>query len=390
MRVLAFATTSLDGAAELGDAVPSTGLDLLGLQALMDPPRSEAVTAVADCRDAGIAVKMITGDHRVTAAAIGRELGLESARALGGDDLDDLSDAELRRVAREVDVFARVAPEHKLRLVRALQASGEVVGMTGDGVNDAPALRQAEVGVAMGASGTARRRVFDNIVKALAFALPTNVGEGLIILVAVLFFPFAAGEPLLPVEPVQILWINLVATVSLALPLAFEAIEPGVMRRPPRRPGTPVLSGLVSTRTVYVALLMTAAAIVLFLLGYDASLDGGASRTEAIATAQTQTVTMIVVFQILYLVTCRSLTGSIREVGLTSNPSVFVGVAVLLALQAGFVYLPVMNDLFHSTPLDPAGWGVAALAALPVLPVVAAEKRWRRRNRPMPDDEGHG
>jgi magnesium-transporting ATPase (P-type) len=259
------------------------------------------------------------------------------------------------------------------------------------------------IGVAMGRSGTSvareaadvvltddnfasiqaaveeGRRVYDNLVKALAFVLPTNLGEGLLILIAILAFPITGGEALLPASPVQILWINLVAAVTLALPLAFEAMEPDLMRRGPRPPGEPLLSRFVITRTVTVALLMTGAATTLFLLHRQGTLDAGSDDALALAEAQTVVVTMIVLFQILYLLQSRTRTRRVREIGWTTNPYVFAGVALLLLLHAGFVYLPIMHELFGSAPLDAIAWAEATLAALVVLPAVAADKAWRRR-----------
>ena len=386
MRVLAVAEKRATTLAELDD-----GFRLLGLAALVDPPRESALTAVGACRAAGVDVKMITGDHVSTAAAIAARFGL-AGRALTGRELDRLDDAEFGRVAGTATVFARVAPEHKLRLVRALQADGQVVAMTGDGVNDAPALKQADIGVAMGESGTAAareaadvvltdddfasieaaveegRHVFDNIQKAIAFVLPTNLGEALIVLVAVLAFPFVDGVPRLPVEPTQILWVNLIATVTLALPLAVEAIEPGVMSRPPRPPRTPVIGRLLIVRTVIVSLLMTVAALLLFELRDD----------------QTIVVTTIVLFQVFYLLECRSLRHSIFHVGLWTNPWALAGIAGVLALQVAFIYAPPMNDVFGSAPLSAADWVLALAAAATVLPVVGIEKWWRRRDRSFP------
>jgi magnesium-transporting ATPase (P-type) len=398
LRVLAVGRrrgAAVDGPLDDGE------LSLLGLVALLDPPREEIVGAIEACHGAGIAVKMITGDHAATAAAIGRELDIVGqAPPMTGAEIDTSSEEELRDRVRVTDVFARVAPEHKLRLVRALQASGAVIAMTGDGVNDAPALRQADVGVAMGQAGTAAakeaadivlgddnfatiraaieegRRVYDNLVKALAFALPTNVGEGLIVLVAVLTFPVVNGQPILPIEPVQILWINLVATVALALPLALEAQEPGLMRRPPRDPGERLLSRFVAIRTVYVGALMAATAIVLFLL---AAPPDAAAGSPALAKAQTLAVTSVAFFQIFYLLTCRTLTAPVRSIGWTSNPSVYAGIAVLLVLQVGFVHLSVMQALFRTADLAPTDWLLAAGAGAVVVPVVVAEKAWRRR-----------
>ena len=383
------------------DAPLEHDLRLLGLVGLIDPPREQVVEAIQACHEAGIAVKMITGDHAATAAAIGRELGIEGqAPPMTGAEIAASSDDELRARVRTTNVFARVAPEHKLRLVQALQAGGAVTAMTGDGVNDAPALRQADIGVAMGRAGTAAakeaadivlgddnfatiraaveegRRVYDNLVKALAFALPTNVGEALIVLVAVLAFPVVDGEPILPIEPVQILWINLVATVSLALPLAFEAHEPGLMQRPPRDPDEQLLSRFVMVRTVYVGALMAASAVVLFLLNVPA---GATSGTPEIAHAQTLAVTSVAFFQIFYLVACRTLTAPVRSIGWTSNPYVFGGVGLLLVLQAGFVHLPALQTLFRTSDLTAADWILAAAVGALVVPVVSAEKAWRRR-----------
>lgn len=383
------------------------GIRLLGLIAMIDPPRTEVIEAIDACHLAGVEVKMITGDHPATASAIGRELGIVgTSPALTGPEIAALPDEDLRARVHSAAVFARVSPEHKLRLVRAMQADGAVIAMTGDGVNDAPALRQADIGVAMGKAGTAAakdaadivlgddnfatiraaieegRRVYDNLVKALAFALPTNVGEGLVILVAVLAFPVVGGQPILPIEPVQVLWINLVATVTLALPLAFEAKEPGLMSRPPRNPRDPLLSRFVITRTIYIGVLMCAVAVALFLVA-GGSLTGATRPDPAvIAEAQTLAVTALALFQVFYLLTCRTLKAPARSVGWWSNPYVFAGIAVLLVLQAGFMYLPFMRDLFGTAPLSAGQWALATAAGAVVVPVVAFEKLVRRRRSP--------
>lgn len=405
LRVLAFAAKPVPSQQRtLVPADLSDGFELLGLQGMIDPPRPEAITAIAQCQAAGIAVKMITGDHHGTAAAIGRQLGLvQDGKVVTGRELAAMEPAALAQAATQHHVFARVAPEHKLRLVEALQAQHHIVAMTGDGVNDAPALKRANIGVAMGITGTAvskeaadivltddnfasivaaveeGRRVYDNLIKSLAFVLPTNLGEALVILVAVLFFPFVQGEPLLPVQPVQILWINLVATVALALPLAFEAHEPDIMRRRPRAPGQPLLSRFVVMRTIVVALLMTAGAIGLFLYDYYLELEMGYSPAESLAEAQTVAVTTIIMFQIFYLLNCRSLKDAIWDIGWFSNWTVFVGIGLLLVLQLGFVYLPAMNQLFASAPLSWWGWAKATGAGLVIVPVIAVEKLWRKR-----------
>ncbi|HEX6359263.1 HAD-IC family P-type ATPase [Actinophytocola sp.] len=390
MRVLALCRRSdADGSTVLDDR----RLELLGLVALIDPLRPEVPDAVAACHRAGVSVKMITGDHAATAAAIGRDLGIAGdGPPMTGAEIAALSEDELRRRVRTTDVFARVAPEHKLKLVRALQAGGAVTAMTGDGVNDAPALRQADIGVAMGRAGTAAakeaadivlgddnfatikaaieegRRVYDNLVKALTFVLPTNVGEALIVLVAVLTFPVVGGLPVLPVEPVQILWINLVATVSLALPIAFEAREADSMSRPPRAPNEPLLSRFVVTRTVYVGVLMAAVAIALFLVAGPET-----------ARAQTLAVTSVAFFQIFYLLMCRTMTAPVRSIGWTSNRYVFVGIGLLLVLQIAVVHLPFLQAVFRTEDLSLRQWTLAAAAGAVVVPVVAMEKYLRRR-----------
>jgi Ca2+-transporting ATPase len=411
MRVLAVADRELRPGEVLSEATLGGGCRFLGLLGMIDPPRPEAMAAVRSSQRAGIVVKMITGDHRLTAETIGRQLGLRVGDgAVTGARIERMDDAELRATAMSADIFARVAPEHKLRLVRALQAEHQVVAMTGDGVNDAPALKQADIGVAMGITGTAvsqeaadlvltdddfatitaaveeGRRVFDNLIKALAFVLPTNLGLALILTFAVMFFPFDAltNELLLPMAPTQLLWINLVATIALALPLALEAPEPDLMERPPRDPDAPVLSRFVLSRTVLVGLLMAAGAIGLFLFEYDGALTRGEEQAAALAEAQTMAVTTVVLFQAFYLLNCRSLRDSIFRIGLFSNPSVLVGIGVLLLLQAAFIYLPLFNDIFGTHPLDPADVALAAAVGAVVLPVVSLEKWFeRRRTRPV-------
>jgi Ca2+-transporting ATPase len=416
MRVLAVASKAMPaGATAARDADADGGFSLLGLQGMIDPPRPEAIEAIRTCHGAGITVKMITGDHKATASAIGRQLNILGAndKAVTGAQLAEMSDEQVREAVASSNVFARVAPEHKLRLVRALQARGEVAAMTGDGVNDAPALKQANIGVAMGITGTSvskeaaaivltddnfasiaaaveeGRRVYDNLIKSLAFVLPTNLGLALILMVAVAFFPFvdakavidgvatSAKELLLPMAPTQLLWINLVATVALALPLAFEAKEPNVMKRPPRRPDAPVLSAFVLFRTVLAAVLMTAGCIGLFLYEFNA-----AGRTpEALAKAQTMGVTTVIMFQIFYMLNCRSLRDSILKIGLFSNPTVFAGVIGLLVLQGLFIYAPFMHAIFGSAPLSAKDVGLAVLVGAAVLPVISIEKAWRQRSQ---------
>ena len=407
MRVLAFADKAWKRTGHeltLGDA--DAGYRFRGLVGMIDPPRPEAIAAVQRCHAAGITVKMITGDHAATARAIGREIGLiRDQRAVTGAELEVMDDAALRRAVRETNVFARVAPEHKLRLVRALQDEGQVVAMTGDGVNDAPALKQANIGVAMGITGTSvskeaadivladdnfasiaaaveeGRRVYDNVIKSLAFVLPTNLGLAFILVFAVLFFPFDAATQhlLLPIKPTQLLWINLVGAVGLALPLAFEVKEPDVMRRPPRDPDAPVLSRFVVFRTVIAALLMTAGAVGLFHWEYTRELAAGAAEAVALGEAQTMAVTTVIMFQIFYMLNCRSLKDSIFTIGVFGNPAVFVGIAALLLLQGLFIYAPVMHAVFGTLPLGPRDLALSAAVGAVILPVISLEKRLRAR-----------
>ncbi len=408
MRVLAVAALPFPaGAGELTQAHLAGGLTLLGLIGMIDPPRQEAVAAVAACRAAGIRVKMITGDHPGTAQAIGRQLGLlaEGEVALTGAELSATSDDDLKGLAAGTHVFARVSPEHKLRLVRALQRSGQVVAMTGDGVNDAPALKQSDIGVAMGITGTSvskeaadmvltddnfativaaveeGRRVYDNLVKSLAFVLPTNLGLALIFVCAVFAFPFdaATGALLLPVRPTQLLWINLVAAVALALPLAFEAKELDVMRRPPRPAHEPILSPLVLRRTALAAVLMTAGAVGMFLWEWHHALALGVAPALALAEAQTLAVTTVIFFQVLYLLESRSLTRSLFASSLRDNPAVPIGVVSILGLQAVFVYTPFMHRVFGTAPLELADLGRAALVAAVILPAMVIEKALTKR-----------
>ncbi|MFP5363609.1 MAG: cation-translocating P-type ATPase [Thermoleophilia bacterium] len=389
-RVLALATRTLQ-AGEQPDLEHLQGLTFAGLQAMVDPPRPEAIAAVAACRQAGIAVKMITGDHPATAAAIAERVGLTAdgtPRVVAGAELAQCPDERLGEVATSTQVFARVSAEQKLRLVEALQARGEIVAMTGDGVNDAPALSQANIGVAMGRSGTevAResadivlsddnfssiesaveegRHTFDNLRKFIVWTLPTNAGEGLLILAAIL-----VGATL-PILPVQVLWINMTTAVLLGLTLAVERAEPGVMTRAPRRPSDPLLSRELMARMLLVSLLLVAAAFSLF--------EHERARGASIAEARTVAVNVFVAVEILYLFSCRSLTGRARDLGLFSNRWLLGGVALMIALQLLFTYSGPMNDLFGSAPLEGVTWLKVLAAAVVAWAVVEVEKRWRR------------
>ena len=386
LRVLAFAgRIAAESQVSITHADVSSGLTFLGLQGMIDPPRAEAVEAVRQCRKAGIQVKMITGDHLLTARAIARQIGLgdaneTEAKALSGYDLEQLSEEELRRSAEKTAVFARVAPEQKLKLVKALQASGHVVAMTGDGVNDAPALKQADIGIAMGITGTdvakgaadmlltddnfasieaaveEGRTVFDNLTKFIVWTLPTNGGEALILITSILF------GMALPVLPVQLLWVNMTTAVLLGLMLVFEPKEEDLMDRPPRDPTAPILSLPLVMRTGLVTLIMLIGGFGLFFW------ERG--RGMGLAEARTMVVNVIVMVEAFYLLNCRSLTHSMFQVGFFSNRALLGGIVLMIGLQLLFTYAPVMNRLFYSAPIGWDVWarivGIGFLASLAV------------------------
>ncbi len=415
MRVIAFAWRGAGDSRRIQPSDVESGLTFAGLAGMIDPPRSEAMDAIRICHRAGITVKMITGDHPTTAEAIGRQLGLlaPGQSAVPGRQLEGLSDAELQQTVSGTHVFARVAPEHKIRLVQALQALGHVVAMTGDGVNDAPALKQADIGVAMGITGTAvskeaakvilvddnfasiaaaveeGRRVYDNLIKSLAFILPTNLGLAFTLSAAMFFFPTVQVDGvrmlLLAMSPSQTLWINLIASVTLSIPLAFEVLEPNAMERPPRSPDAPVFSGFIVSRLIVVASLMAATACGLFLLEYFRIAGSGpvtgAIHAVALSEAQTSCVTAITFSQIFYLLNCRSLGSSFLSQGIFSNPSIYVGITVLLLFQVCFVYVTPLQALFGTAPLDAKAWFHAAVAGAVVLPVISFEKWIRGRKK---------
>jgi Ca2+-transporting ATPase len=397
LRVLAFARgeVALDVKKLHHESLPKN-MVFLGLQAMIDPPRAEVIDAVKNCRSAGIRVKMITGDHIGTASAIGRMIGLGQAgslNAITGHDLEKLSDEALIDVADRTDIFARVAPEQKLRLVKALQTRGHIVAMTGDGVNDAPALKRADIGVAMGITGTdvskeaadmlltddnfatieaaveEGRGVFDNLTKFIAYILPTNGGQGLIILAAIL-----AGLTL-PVLPVQILWINMTVAVFLGLALAFEPKEEGLMGRPPHPPESPILTWTLISQIITVCAVMLAGALFLFLW----HLRTGPADTLRIAEARTIAVNVLIVIQVLYLFQCRSMTRSIFQIGFLSNPSVLIGSALMMTAQLLWTYLPFMNRIFHSAPISWHAWFQIICVGIAGFLLIGMEKTIRLR-----------
>ncbi|MBL3600005.1 MAG: cation-transporting P-type ATPase [gamma proteobacterium endosymbiont of Lamellibrachia anaximandri] len=367
-------------------------LTMLGLYGLLDPPREEAIAAVARCREAGIQVKMITGDHADTATAIARQLKLANTdNALTGQALDALSDEALLDRVQKVDIYARVSPEHKLRLVTLLQKSGMIVSMTGDGVNDAPALKRADVGVAMGDKGTEAakeaaemvladdnfasishaveegRTVYDNLKKAILFILPTNGGEALVILGAVLL-----GFQELPLTPVQILWVNMITAVTLALALAFEPPEHGVMKRPPRDPVQPVLSHHFLWRIAYVSLVLMAGTFGLFVWEIEQGANIEVARTVAVNT--------LVCFEIFYLFNSRYITEPVlNRRGLFGSRYVLAAVAILVLFQLAFTYTGPLQTLFGTAAIGADVWLRILLVSSSVLFLVEGEKALVRR-----------
>jgi cation-transporting P-type ATPase F len=392
MRVLAMAMTQQTNHDQpLTHETVGNELTFVGLQALIDPPRSEARDAIAECQAAGVQVKMITGDHLLTAVAIANELGINGPRtvdgqlyAVAGKELQQIPDDQLSEVAQRTSVFARVSPEQKLRLVQALQKQGHIVAMTGDGVNDAPALRQANIGIAMGITGTEvskeaahvvltddnfatieaaveeGRGVFDNLTKVIVWTLPTNLGEGLVIFVAIL-----AGLTL-PITPLQILWINMTTAVLLGLMLAFEPKEPNIMRRHPRDPKASILTPTLIGRIVLVGFLLLLGSFGLFqwCLGNGLSIEA----------ARTVSVNVFVIASMFYLVNCRSLTRSIFQLGIHSNPWIGLGMLLTVLTQLAFTYLPVMNNIFESAPIGWKEWGAVVAVSVMVYIVVGIEK----------------
>jgi magnesium-transporting ATPase (P-type) len=395
-RVLAVARKEVEpGMRELLEHDAESGLTLLGLFGLIDPPRDEAIVAVAACRSAGIRVKMITGDHALTAQAISRELKLESCETvLTGRDIEQLSDEELRTRASQVDVFARASPEHKLRLVKALQAEGHVTAMTGDGVNDAPALKRADVGIAMGRKGTEAAReaaemvladdnfasieraveegrtVYDNLRKAILFILPTNAAQALVIVTAILL------GWMLPVTPVQILWVNMITAITLGLAFAWEKAEGDVMLRPPRDGEEPLLTPFVIWRVAFVGLLLLVGAGGLFMVEQ-------ARAATSLEYARTMAVNALVMGQIFYLVSARFFfKPSWTLDGLFGNRVAVLAIAICVLLQIAFTHLPPMQHLFGTAALDASAWLSCIAVGVAVFVVVEIEKLIVRLRHP--------
>jgi magnesium-transporting ATPase (P-type) len=401
-RVLGFAMRHPAAAVQGRLSFDDLGKDLtfLGIVGFIDPPREDAIAAIAECRSAGIGVKMITGDHAATAAAIARQLGMaEAPEVVTGAELEATPDDALVDLAARTQVFARTSAEHKLRIVRALQAKDAVVAMTGDGVNDAPALKQADIGIAMGQKGTEAakeasemvllddhfssivaavnegRTIYDNIRKAIAWTLPTSGGEALTVIVAIL-----AGFAL-PMTATQILWINLITTVTLGLVFAFEPPEPGVMSRPPRPAGTPILSPYLVWRVVFVSGLFAVGALAIFFYALE--------RGIGVEVARTMVVNAIVVFEIFYLFNIRYLhVTSITLRGARGTPAVLVALGAVIVAQLAFTYAPLMHELFGTRPVQIADGVVIIAAGILLMLVLEAENTLLRRVGALRSMEG--
>ncbi|MCL2473414.1 MAG: cation-transporting P-type ATPase [Alphaproteobacteria bacterium] len=366
------------------------GIVFLGLAGIIDPPREEAIEAIRKCKEAGITVKMITGDHIDTARTIAKELGIgDGTKAIEGKELEGISDEEMEEAAFKYDVFARTSPEHKLRLVKALQSRNVICAMTGDGVNDAPALKKADVGVAMGIKGTEvtkdsaeivltddnfstivaaveeGRRVYDNLKKTILFILPTN-GAGSFLIIASILFGI-----LMPLTPVQILWVNMVTSVTVSFALAFEKIEPDAMKRPPRPYNSELLSGYFIWRILFVSVLIGGWTLIvnidLFERGYDEDL------------VRTITIQTLVIAQMFHLFNSRSIRGFAFNADFFKNKAVFVVCILLLIMQASITYIPFMNEAFGTVPLDLSSWKYPFILGTAVFIIVEIEKAVMRK-----------
>lgn len=397
LRVLGFAIKTEVNEKKISHTDVQNNLIFVGLQAMIDPPRVEAIRAIATCHQAGIGVKMITGDHLVTARAIAAQMNLHGKgkdvlpTVMNGAEITKATDEELFHLAPDIDVFARVTPEDKLRLVKALQKQGNIVAMTGDGVNDAPALKQANIGIAMGQNGTdvakdaaaivlmddnfatiesaieEGRGVFDNLIKFILWTLPISFAEALVVMLAIFF------NLIVPISPVQILWINMVTTILLGVTFSFEPIEKGIMKRKPRKPTDPVLTRGVLYRILSVMTLMTILSFAAFAVA--------AWDDDSVAYARTLVVNTIVMMGIVFMFVCRSFEKSIFTTGIGGNKYMIWGALTMMGLQLIFTYTWPFQKAFKTVPLDLLDWGVVALCGLLVGAMVETEKYIVRRMR---------
>ncbi|HUV82522.1 MAG TPA: HAD-IC family P-type ATPase, partial [archaeon] len=384
-------------------------LTFLGLQGMIDPPREEVIEAVAKCRSAGIRTVMITGDHALTAKAIAEQLGIcgPTATVLRGDDISHMSDNQLYDVVESVSVYARVAPEHKYRITKQLQHHGHIVAVTGDGVNDAPALKAADIGIAMGITGTdvskeasdmiliddnfasivgaveEGRYVFDNIKKVILYTLPTNGGQALLVIGALLLSPFLIlFNNRLPIEPVQILWINLLDAVALALPIIMEPMEKGLLKRSPRDPNEKITAPPFFKKVGLVSIVMaTAGFFIYYYYGMPAITGGVVVYEPMIRQAQTAAFTTVIMVHLCYVITARSITESAFTFSPFSNRWLLAGIAITICLQLLLIYAPpyIGFNPLRTEPIPIDWWGIMFLAALPGFFIIEIEKFLTKR-----------
>lgn len=401
LRVLAVARKTVQQS-QIDREDVADGLVFLGLQGMIDPPRQEAIRAVEACKNAGIRVKMITGDHKVTASAIASLMRLKRSGevvAFTGSDLGEMSEEEFVRAAQDGVVFARVAPEQKLRLVKALQSQGDIVAMTGDGVNDAPALKQADIGVAMGQTGTEvakeasdmvltddnfasieaaveeGRTVYRNLVKAIAFILPVNGGESMTILISILL------NRVLPILSLQVLWLNMINSIAMTVPLAFEPKSKQVMEQPPLLPNRPLLNQRLLWRIALVSLFNWILIFGVFEWASSVEWDVGGDEEEIQAIARTMAIQALVCGRIFYLISLSQMSISLwnrwrgEAVEVAPAPAVGVGIIVTLVLQVIFSQVGFMNDLFYTAPLNLQQWLVCFVVGIPMIIVAILANR---------------
>lgn len=393
-RVLALAVKTVPADTRSIDfADLEDGLIIVGMLGLIDPPRSEAIQAISECHRAGIRVKMITGDHKGTASAIGRQIGLRNpGKVLTGADIEAMQDGALALAVMETDIFARTSPEHKLRLVMALQAQGMTVAMTGDGVNDAPALKRADAGIAMGLKGSEAakeaaefvladdnfasiaaavregRTVYDNIKKVISWTLPTNAGEALSIIVALLF-----GMQM-PITAVQILWVNLITAVTLGMALAFEPTEPDTMRRPPRPRDEPILTGGLVWQIIFASTLFLAGVFGIYAYAID--------RGYSLELARTMAMNTLVVMELSYLFFIRNIYGnSLTWDAVKGTKVVWMTVIGVTLPQFAITYFPPFQGVFQTAAVPFADGVLIVLVGVVLFAIIETEKQLRLRVR---------
>ncbi|WP_368250543.1 HAD-IC family P-type ATPase [Enterococcus sp. 2201sp1_2201st1_B8_2201SCRN_220225] len=390
-RVLAFAKKDLEPEAVIQEELKD--LTIMGLAGIIDPPKPAAIKAVASCQEAGIVVKMITGDHKDTAQAIGRQIGLKHDSVLEGADIDRLSKEAFAQAVKKTDIFARTTPEHKLRIVTALQEQGEIVGMTGDGVNDAPALKKADIGIAMGIKGSEvtkeaadmvladdnfatiatavkeGRRIFDNLKKTINFFLPSALAQGLLVIFALLI-----DRPL-PLSPVQILWVNMVTTITLSYALGFEKAHENTMKRPPRDPKEKILSLHSLARILYVSVLITIPAYLF------------SSQVADPVVAQTMLLQSIVLAQALYMINCRELLDASLNKSMLQNKALWISLGALVLVQGSLLTLPFMQNLIGTTSLSVTQHLVLLAGALLIFAIVELEKKLLKNKRSRQEEK---